>query len=255
MEANLSGMMFLNLAQIPGMEAPDMTVGQWMATIWEDGGFMMWPLALALAIGIAIIIWKLIDLSITSSRTKKVLRAVDERLARGHPGAIWAARESNTPAGRILLAGLERHGEGSERVMKAIENVGLIQMAGLESGLVWLATIANVAPLLGFLGTVIGMIQAFQNIEAAGEVEATLVAGGIKVALITTASGLAIAIPINIMHNYFVTRVDRLVIDMEESAQKMDGHAHGARLRSARRRGNAHYRLSRGRPQPAQRTA
>jgi biopolymer transport protein ExbB len=223
MEANLSGMTFLNLAlQVPGMEAPDMTVGQWMVTIWEDGGFMMWPLALALAIGIGIIIWKLIDLSMTSSRTKKVLRAVDERLAaRDIPGAIRAARESNTPAGRILLAGLERHGEGSERVMKAIENVGLIQMAGLESGLVWLATIANVAPLLGFLGTVIGMIQAFQNIEAAGEVEATLVAGGIKVALITTASGLAIAIPINIMHNYFVTRVDRLVIDMEESAQKM----------------------------------
>ena len=105
--------------------------------------------------------------------------------------------------------------------MKAIENVGLIEMAGLESGLVWLATIANVAPLLGFLGTVIGMIQAFQNIEAAGEVEATLVAGGIKVALITTAAGLTIAIPINIMHNYFVTKVDRLVIDMEESAQKM----------------------------------
>jgi biopolymer transport protein ExbB len=222
MEANLSGVTFLNLAQMPGMEAPDMTVGQWMTTIWQDGGFMMWPLALALAIGIDIIIWKLIDLSITSSRTKKVLRAVDERLAaRDVPGAIRAARESNTPAGRILLAGLERHGEGSERVMKAIENVGLIQMAGLESGLVWLATIANVAPLLGFLGTVIGMIQAFQNIEAAGEVEATLVAGGIKVALITTASGLAIAIPINIMHNYFVTRVDRLVIDMEESAQKM----------------------------------
>jgi biopolymer transport protein ExbB len=223
MEANLSGATFLNLAlQIPGMESPDLTVTEWMVSIWEDGGFMMWPLGAALAIGIIIIIWKLIDLSITSSRTKKVLREVDERLAqRDVSGAIAAARESDTPAGRILLAGLERHDEGSERVMKAIENVGLIQMAGLESGLVWLATIANVAPLLGFLGTVIGMIQAFQNIEAAGEVEATLVAGGIKVALITTAAGLTIAIPINIMHNYFVTKVDRLVIDMEESAQKM----------------------------------
>ncbi|MFP4622588.1 MAG: MotA/TolQ/ExbB proton channel family protein [Gemmatimonadota bacterium] len=214
---------FLNLAlQIPGMDAPDLTLSEWAVSIWEDGGFMMWPLGAALAIGIIVIIWKLIDLSVTSSRTKKVLRAVDERLAeRDVNGAMEAARESNTPAGRILQAGLERHNEGSERVMKAIENVGLIQMAGLESGLVWLATIANVAPLLGFLGTVIGMIQAFQNIEAAGEVEATLVAGGIKVALITTASGLAIAIPINIMHNYFVTKVDRLVIDMEESAQKM----------------------------------
>ena len=219
----MSGVTFLNLAlQIPGMEAPEMSFSEWMVSIWEDGGFMMWPLGTALAIGIVIIIWKLIDLSITSSRTKKVLRAVDERLAaRDVHGAMEAARESNTPAGKILLAGLERHHEGSERVMKAIENVGLIQMAGLESGLVWLATIANVAPLLGFLGTVIGMFQAFANIEAAGEVEATLGASGIKVALITTAAGLTIAIPINIMHNYFVTKVDRLVIDMEESAQKM----------------------------------
>lgn len=228
----MSGLTSLHLAllQIPGMESPDMSIGEWAVTIWEDGGFMMWPLGLTLAIGIGIIIWKLIDLSVTSSRTKKVLRAVDERLAeRDVTGAMQAARESDTPAGRILLAGLERHDEGSERVMKAIENVGLIQMAGLESGLVWLATIANVAPLLGFLGTVIGMIQAFQNIEAAGEVEATLVAGGIKVALITTAAGLAIAIPINIMHNYFVTKVDRLVIDMEESAQKMIDALHDIR--------------------------
>jgi biopolymer transport protein ExbB len=110
--------------------------------------------------------------------------------------------------------------------MKAIENVGLIEMASLENGLVWLATVSNVAPLLGFLGTVIGMIQAFQAIEQAGEVEATVVASGIKVALITTAAGLAIAIPINIMHNYFVTRIDRLVIDMEESAQKMIDAVH-----------------------------
>ena len=217
----MSGIPFnLALLQIPN-QGVDLTIGEWIVRIWEDGGFMMWPLALLLAVGIGIIIWKLIDLSVTSSRTKRVLREVDERLAaRDVPGAVKAARESNTPAGRILLAGLERHGEGSERVMKAIENVGLIQMAGLESGLVWIATIANVAPLLGFLGTVIGMIQAFANIQAAGEVDATLVAGGIQVALITTATGLAIAIPMNIMHNYFVTKVDRLVIDMEESAQK-----------------------------------
>lgn len=199
-----------------------MSAGEWLTSTWEDGGWMMWPLGAALAIGVIIIIWKLIDLTMKSARTKRVLGEVDEKLA-SHDiqGAIEVARESNTPAGRILLAGLERHGEGSERVMKAIENVGLIEMAGLESGLVWLATIANVAPLLGFLGTVIGMIQAFSAIQLAGEVEATLVAGGIKVALITTATGLAIAIPINIMHNYFVTKVDRLVIDMEESAQKM----------------------------------
>lgn len=224
MEENLSGFTFLNLAllQLPGQEAPDLSPTEWVVQMWNDGGWMMWFLGAAFAIGVVIIIWKLIDLGMTSARTKKVLHEVDERLAaRDVPGAIAAARESNTPAGRILLAGLERHGEGNERVMKAIENVGLIQMASLERGLVWLATIANVAPLLGFLGTVIGMIVAFQNIEAAGEVEATLVAGGIKIALITTAAGLVIAIPMNIMHNYFVTKVDRMVIDMEEVAQRM----------------------------------
>jgi biopolymer transport protein ExbB len=210
------------LLQLPGVESPDMTFSEQVADIWSGGGFMMWPLATAAIIGLVIIVWKLFDLSSKSLRTRRFLREVDELIAqRKINEALALSRDSNTPAGRILAAGLERHHEGSERVMKAIENVGLIEMAGLESGLVWLATVSNVAPLLGFLGTVIGMIQAFQAIEAAGEVEATLVAGGIKVALITTATGLAIAIPMNIAHNYFVTRVDRLVIDMEESAQKM----------------------------------
>jgi biopolymer transport protein ExbB len=216
------GSFALALLQAPGLEAPDLTLTEHMAQIWNDGGFMMWPLGAALAVGLLIIVWKLIDLGNKGIRTRKVLREVDARLAqRDIPGALAVARDSNTPAGRILTAGLERRAEGTERVMKAIENVGLIEMASLESGLVWLATVSNVAPLLGFLGTVIGMIQAFQAIELAGEVEATLVAGGIKVALITTASGLAIAIPINIAHNFFVTRIDRLVLDMEESAQKM----------------------------------
>jgi biopolymer transport protein ExbB len=190
--------------------------------MWNDGGWMMWPLGACALLGVVIIVWKLYDLSGKQLRTTRFLREVDEHIAQGRiREALVLSKESNTPAGRIMAAGLERHDEGSERVMKAIENVGLIEMASLESGLVWLATVSNVAPLLGFLGTVIGMIQAFQAIELAGEVEATLVAGGIKVALITTAAGLVIAIPINIAHNYFVTRIDRLVIDMEESAQKM----------------------------------
>ena len=214
----------LAVLQIPGMEdvAPDLPWTQDLANLWSDGGWMMWPLGLAALIGLIVIVWKLFDLSTKGARTKKFLRDVDALIAqRKIDEALRLARDSNTPAGRILAAGLERHDEGTERVMKAIENVGLIEMASLESGLVWLATVSNVAPLLGFLGTVIGMIEAFQSIEAAGEVEATLVAGGIKVALITTAAGLAIAIPVNIMHNYFVTKIDRLVLDMEESAQKM----------------------------------
>jgi len=212
----------LSLAQIPGIDAPELSFTENMLQLWNDGGWMMWPLGFSAVVGLIIIVWKLFDLTTKGARTRSFLRAVDDLIAgRKLKEALALARDSNSPAGRILAAGLERHGEGTERVMKAIENVGLIEMASLERGLVWLATVSNVAPLLGFLGTVIGMIQAFQAIEAAGEVEATLVAAGIKVALITTAAGLSIAIPINIAHNYFVTRVDRLVIDMEESAQKM----------------------------------
>ena len=189
---------------------------------FRDGGFMMYPLAFFAAVGVIVIIWKFIDLQIKSARTRKLLAETDQLLAEHRISeAIRLCEESKAPAAAILLAGLRRRSEGTDRVMKAIENAGLIELASLERGLVWLATLANVAPLTGFLGTVIGMIQAFQAIELAGEVEATTVAGGIKVALITTASGLTIAIPINIAHNYFVTQIDRLVIEMEESAQKM----------------------------------
>ena len=199
-----------------------MTLSEQAMDAWENSGFMRYPLGLCLVLGIIIIIWKFFDLMSKSSATKKILREVDELLAQHRvKEALEVTRESNAPAANILYAGLERHEEGTERVMKAIENQGLIELSKLEKGLVWLATLTNVAPLLGFLGTVIGMIVAFQSIELAGEVEATLVAGGIKIALLTTAGGLAIAIPVSIAHNYFVSRIDALVIDMEESAQKM----------------------------------
>ncbi len=226
----MSSIFSLALLQLPGVETPDMT----FADIWEGGGFMMWPLAAAFVVGMLVIIWKLFDLTTKASRTRRTLRTVDGLVAEGRIAeAIEAAETSNTPAGRILAEGLHRHEEGTERVIKAIENAGMIEMAKLERGLVVLATVSTVAPLLGFLGTVIGMIQAFQAIELAGEVEATTVAGGIKVALITTASGLAIAIPVSIAHNYFVSRIDRLVIDMEESAQRTIEHLHKMETRRA----------------------
>jgi biopolymer transport protein ExbB len=173
-------------------------------------------------LGLIVIVMKFISLTAKSSKTRKILKEVDELLTQQRiKEALELTRDTDSPAAKILNAGLERHDEGTERVMKAIENQGLIEMSKLESWLVVLATLTNIAPLLGFLGTVIGMILAFQSIEAAGEVEATLVAGGIKVALLTTAAGLMIAIPVSIGHNYFVAKIDSLVIDMEESAQKM----------------------------------
>ena len=210
------------LLQLPGVDTPENTWQDWVGIVWDQTGVMKWPLGLCLVLGIVVIIWKFFSLMGKTASTRKILRDVDELLANQRiDEALELTRESTSPGANILYAGLERHEEGTERVMKAIENQGLIELSKLEKGLVVLATLTNVGPLLGFLGTVIGMIIAFQSIEAAGEVEATLVAGGIKVALFTTAAGLTIAIPMSIFHNYFVARIDGLVIDMEESAQKM----------------------------------
>jgi biopolymer transport protein ExbB len=204
------------------MEAADLTWQEQLRDNWDATGWMRWPLAFCLVLGLIVIVLKFISLTAKSAKTRKILKEVDELLTqRRIKEALELTRDTDSPAANILNAGLERHDEGTERVMKAIENQGLIEMSKLESWLVVLATLTNIAPLLGFLGTVIGMILAFQSIEAAGEVEATLVAGGIKVALLTTAAGLMIAIPVSIGHNYFVAKIDSLVIDMEESAQKM----------------------------------
>ena len=208
--------------QLPGVDGPELTFMEQMAESWEDAGDMRWPLGLCIVVGVIVIIWKLIDILRKGGATKRILREVDELLAQQQiKEALEVTRESNAPAANILHAGLERRDEGTDRVMKGIENQGLIELSKLESGLVVLATLTNVAPLLGFLGTVIGMIAAFQAIELAGEVDAVTVAEGIKIALTTTAAGLAIAIPVSIAHNFFVSRIDHLVIDMEESAQKM----------------------------------
>jgi biopolymer transport protein ExbB len=210
------------LLQIPGLDAPRLTWFESLQRNWIDTGWMRWPLAFSAVVGLAVCIWKFVDLTSKGRLTKKVLKDVDELLSQKRiREALELTRDSQAPVARILHAGLERQEEGTERVMKAIENQGLIEMSKLEKGLIVLATVTNVAPLLGFLGTVLGMIIAFQAIEAAGEVEATLVAGGIKVALLTTAFGLLIAIPVSVGHNYFVAKIDAMVIDMEESAQKM----------------------------------
>ena len=210
------------LPQLPGVDGPDLTYTQQLAQAWDNSGIMRWPLGLCVLVGLVVIIWKFFDILLKSAATRKMLQEADELLAQQQiKEALEFTRESDLPAANILYAGLERRDEGTDRVMKAIENQGLIELSKLERGLVVLATLTNVAPLLGFLGTVMGMIEAFQAIEFAGEVDATTVAGGIKTALYTTAAGLAIAIPVSIAHNYFVSRIDHLVIDIEESAQKM----------------------------------
>ena len=210
------------VTQLPGVEAPNLTLMEQIQRAWHDSGGMAWPLGACVLIGLVVIVWKFVDILMKGRATRDVLRQVDDLLAQGQvKDALELTRESDSPAANILHAGLERRDEGTARVTKAIENQGLVELSKLERGLVVLATLTNVAPLLGFLGTVLGMIQAFQAIEVAGEVDATTVAGGIKVALTTTAAGLAIAIPVSVAHNFFVSRIDNLVIDMEESAQRL----------------------------------
>lgn len=196
-----------------------------LLTLFADGGFMMYPLVLCSMIALGVMIAKFFTLQIAHRGTHRVLTEVEELAMAGDiGGAIEVARATPGPAAAILLAGLRRI-EGRRlnagELESAVATTGTIELGFLERGLVILATIANVAPLMGFLGTVAGMILAFAAIEAAGNVDPALVAGGIKVALLTTAAGLVIAIPVNIAYNFFVTRIDQLIVDMEFGAQKI----------------------------------
>jgi biopolymer transport protein ExbB len=192
--------------------------------LFKDGGFMMYPLLLASLLGFGVIIAKLYVLWVARRGSARLLTEVTA-LARERrlPEAMELAQNTPGPVAAILLAGLNRIRDGrpGNEVEQAMASAGKIELGFLERGLVLLATVATVAPLLGFLGTVWGMIEAFAAIEIAGQVEATLVASGIKIALITTAAGLLIAIPINIAYNYAVTRIDGLILDMDEATNSV----------------------------------
>jgi len=196
-----------------------------LLSLFADGGWMMYPLVLCSLIALGVIIAKAWTLFQAHHGTARVLQDVEGAALGGNiDEAMRIAADTPGPAAAILLVGLRRirnrklvEGE----IEKAVATTGTIELGFLERGLVILATIANVAPLMGFLGTVAGMILAFGAIEAAGDVDPTLVAGGIKVALLTTAAGLIIAVPVNIAYNFFVTRIDQLIVDMEQGAQKI----------------------------------
>jgi biopolymer transport protein ExbB len=182
----------------------------------------MYPLVLCSLLALGVMIAKAFTLLAAHRKSKMILREVGEFGAKGKlDEAIELAANTPGPVAAILLSGLRRAREqkvSGKDIEKAVKTTGAIELGFLERGLIVLATVSNVAPLLGFLGTVAGMISAFGAIAEAGQVEATLVAGGIKVALITTAAGLVIAIPVNIAYNFFVTRIDKLIQEMEEGA-------------------------------------
>jgi biopolymer transport protein ExbB len=186
------------------------------------GGFFMHFLLTCSIIALVFIIERAWTLSRARVNVKalmmRVVRALREE---GVQGALEVCQRTRGPIAAILHAGLMRASRGPMAVEESMKTSGAIEMSFLERGLVALATIANVAPLLGFLGTVSGMISAFAAIAAAEQVSAKLVAKGIQEALITTATGLIIAVPVTIAHSFFVSQIDRFIIEMEEAAVEL----------------------------------
>ena len=152
----------------------------------------------------------------------KLLNAVESALKDGGvDSAKEVCRNTKGPIASIFYQGLDRSNEGLEQVEKSIIAYGSVQMGLLEKGLSWISLFIALAPMLGFMGTVIGMIGAFDSIEAAGDISPSLVAGGIKVALLTTVFGLIVAMILQIFYNYLIAKVDSIVNDMEDSSIKL----------------------------------
>ena len=185
----------------------------------EGGAMFMSFVLLSLVFGLAICIERIIYLNLASTNTKKLLQNIEEAL---NEGGVEAAKEvcRNTrgPVASIFYQGLDRFDEGIEVVEKSVVSYGSVQMGLLEKGLTWISLFIAIAPMLGFMGTVIGMIDAFDSIQAMGDVSATAVAGGIKVALITTVSGLIVAIILQVFYNYLVSKIDGIVNTMEDAS-------------------------------------
>jgi len=185
-----------------------------------DGGPTFMGIVLAcLILGLAIAIERIITLNLATTNTKKLLEDVENAM---NTGGVDAAKEvtKNTrgPVASIFTQGLMRMSEGIEMVEKSIIAYGSVEMGKLERGMVWISLFIALAPMLGFMGTVIGMIQAFDAIAEAGDVNPSLVASGIKVALLTTVGGLIVAVILQLFYNYLVAKIDSLVNSMEDAS-------------------------------------
>jgi biopolymer transport protein ExbB len=185
----------------------------------EGGAGFMGVVLLVLILGLALCIERIIYLSLATGNSSKLLEEIEGSLKSGGADAAKeVCRNTKGPVASIFYQGLSRKDEGLDMVEKSIVSYGSVQMGLLEKGLSWISLCIALAPMLGFMGTVIGMIGAFDAIEAAGDISPSLVAGGIKVALLTTVFGLITAIILQIFYNYIVAKVDSLVNDMEDAS-------------------------------------
>jgi len=182
---------------------------------WRFMSIILFPLILGLAFSIE----RVITLNIASVNTDNLLASIDAKLKSGDVnGAMDVCKATPGPTASILYEGLKNRHNGPEGVEKSVVAYGSVQMGLLESGLIWISLFIALAPMLGFLGTVVGMVQAFDRIEQVGDLSPSVVAGGIKVALLTTVFGLVVAIILQIFYNYIVSKIDGIVNKMEDAS-------------------------------------
>ncbi len=188
----------------------------------EGGANFMAFVLICLIFGLALAIERIIYLNMATTNTSKLLAKIESALQSGGVAAAKdVCRNTSGPVASIFYQGLDRSGGSTQDVAKAIEDYGSVEMAKLERGLSWISLFIALAPMLGFMGTVIGMIGAFDKIAEANTINASIVAGGIKVALITTVSGLVVAIILQVFYNYILSKIDSIVLDMEESSMDL----------------------------------
>ena len=190
-----------------------------MQKFLEGGWGWMLPILLCLVIGLAVAIERILYLALSTINSKKLVNKVEEALKQGGiEAAKEVCRNTRGPIASIYYQGLDRYDQGLDAVAKAVVSYGSVQTGQMESGLPWIGLFIALSPMLGFMGTVVGMIDAFDAIQAAGDISPTLVAGGIKVALLTTLLGLIAAVILQLFYNYIVSKIDSLVNDMEDTS-------------------------------------
>ena len=204
----------------PAAAADETPLNQALKTKFIEGGAgFMSLIILCLVIGLALCIERILYLTFAKTNTQKLLANVEAALAEGGiEKAKEVCRNTRGPVASIFYQGLLRYDQGVDTVEKTIVSYGSVQMSNMESGLSWISLFIAIAPSLGFLGTVIGMIQAFDDIQKAGDISPNVVAGGMKVALITTVGGLIVAMILQLFYNYIIAKIDSLSIDMEDSS-------------------------------------
>jgi len=209
--------MLLTMLMLLPQEADEGVINL-LVRYFNEGGNFMWPVLIILILGLAISFERVISLNRADVNTRKFILDVKSALDESISAAEEVCANTRGPVASVFQAGLLRVDEGIDAVEKAVVSYGSIEMSFLERGLIWLSLFVAIAPMFGFLGTVVGMVQAFDAIEAAGDISPSLVARGIKVALLTTVFGLIVAIILQFFYNYAVSKIDRIVVEMEEAS-------------------------------------